>query len=124
MFAGLHHFQPDDARRILRNAFDRRCAIGVFEGTARTPAGIIGATLIPFGVLLMTPRIRPLTAFQLVFTYLIPLLPLMIYTPEEMRAMTADLQAPDYVWDCGMMDVPGTSLAVPYLTGRAVQGHG
>ena len=129
MFAGFHHFQPAGARQILRNAFDQRCPIGIFEVSARTPAGIVGAFLIPFAVLLMTPKIRPLPAFQLVFTYLIPLLPLMIfwdglvsqlrtYSPEEMKAMTADLEAPGYVWDCGTMRVPGTPLSVPYLTGR------
>lgn len=129
MFAGLHHFRPKDAEAILRNAFDRRCPIGIFEVTARTPVGIVGAILIPFGVLLFTPRIRPLTAFQLVFTYLVPLLPLMIfwdglvsqlrtYSPDEMRAMTVG--APDYEWKCGTMRVPGTPLEVPYLTGRPV----
>ena len=129
MFASFHHFQAEDASLILRNAFEQRCPIGVFEVTARTPVGILAAILIPLGVLLMTPGIKPLTAFQVVFTYLIPILPVMIfwdglvsqlrtYTPEEMRSMTADLQASDYQWECGMTHVPGTPLEVPYLTGR------
>ena len=129
MFASFHHFHAQDASQILRDAFDRRCPIGVFEVTARTPVGIIGAILIPFGVLLMTPRIRPLSLFHVVFTYLIPILPLMIfwdglvsqlrtYTPEEMKAMTAVMSATDYEWDCGTMKVPRTPLEVPYLTGR------
>ena len=129
MFAGFHHFEPSDATRILRSAFEDRCAIGVFELTARTPVGIAGALLIPFGVLLMTPRIRPVSIAQLLFTYLIPILPLIIlwdgmvsqwrtYTPDEMRAMTKNLDAIDYEWESGMAQVPGTPLAVPYLTGR------
>lgn len=131
MFASFHHFEPQDAARILRSAYDRRCAIAVFEVTARTPAGILGAILIPFGVLLMTPGIRPLTVFQVVFTYLIPILPVMIfwdglvsqlrtYSPQEMKAMTKDMDGPGYEWECGMMRVPGTPLKVPYLTGRPV----
>lgn len=129
MFASFHHFHPDDAARILQDAFEKRCPIGIFEVTARTPAGIALAFLIPFGVLLMTPRIRPLSAMQVVFTYLIPILPLMIfwdglvsqlrtYSPEELKAMTQD--APDYEWDCGTMPVAGTPMKVPYLTGRPV----
>ncbi|HEY3739694.1 MAG TPA: hypothetical protein VGL53_07615 [Bryobacteraceae bacterium] len=129
MFASFHHFRPADAAQILRSAFESRCPIGVFEVTARTWIGIPGAILIPFGVLLMTPRIRPVTALQIVFTYLIPILPLMIfwdglvsqlrtYTPKELRKMTADLSAPNYEWDIGTMRVPGTPLSVPYLTGR------
>ena len=132
MFASFHHFQPDDATQILRSAFEQRCAIGVYEVTARTPFGILTAFLIPFGVLLMTPRIRPLTTFQLVFTYLMPILPVMIfwdgfvsqlrtYTPAEMLAMTATLRAPDYEWQSGMMPVKGTPLAVPYLIGRPLK---
>jgi hypothetical protein len=128
MFASFHHFKAKDATLILRNAFDQRCTIAVFEVTARTPVGILGAILIPFGVLLMTPRIRPLSLFQVVFTYLIPILPVMIfwdglisqirtYSPDEMRAMTKGMAAPDYEWECGTMKVPGTPLSVPYLTG-------
>ena len=78
----------------------------------------------------MTPRIRPLTALQVVFTYLIPILPLMIfwdglvsqfrtYTLGELKAMAESLKSPDYAWDCGTMQVPGTPLHVPYLIGRA-----
>jgi hypothetical protein len=131
MFASFHHFRPDDAARILKDAFDKRCAIGVFEVTARTPVGILGAILIPFGVLLMTPKIRPLTGMQIVLTYLIPILPLLIfwdglvsqlrtYTPEEMRKMTQSLMASDYEWECDELPVPGTPLKVPYLTGRPI----
>ncbi len=129
LFASFHHFEPRDARQILRSAFDQRRPIGVFEVTARTPMGVLTALLIPFGVLLMTPRVRPLTAFQLVFTYLIPILPVMIfwdglvsqlrtYTPEEMLAMTAEFSTAGYVWESAMRPVTGTPLAVPYLTGR------
>ena len=132
MFAGFHHFRPNDAQQILRDAFERRCPIGIFEVTARTPAGILLAALIPFGVLLMTPRIRPLTAFQLVFTYLLPILPILIfwdglisqlrtYSVREMRAMTANLASPDYLWDCGMTSISGTPMSVPYLTGRPTE---
>ena len=131
MFASFHHFERQDAVLILRNAFEQRYPIAVFEVTARTPAGIITAILIPFGVLLMTPKIRPVTWFQIVFTYLIPILPLMVfwdglvsqlrtYSPAEMKAMTLEMSAPDYHWDCGTMKVPGTPLAVPYLIGKLV----
>ena len=120
-----------DAAQILKDSFEKRCPIGIFEVTARTPVGILGATLIPFGALLYTPKIRPLTLLQVLLTYLIPILPLMIYwdglvsqlrayTPAEMKAMTEVLKAPDYEWEYGMIPVPGTPLKVPYLTGRLV----
>ncbi len=131
MFAAFHHFQRQDAVLILQNAFEERCPIAIFEVTARTPAGLVAIILNPFGVLLMTPKIRPVTWFQIVFTYLIPILPLMIfwdgfvsqlrtYSSAEMKEMTLDISAPGYEWDCGTMKVPGTPLAVPYLTGMPI----
>ena len=47
MFASFHHFEPRDAEQILKSAFNNRSPIGIFEVTARTPAGIICAFLIP-----------------------------------------------------------------------------
>ena len=129
MFASFHHFKPQDAAKILRDAFEKRCPIGVFEVTARTPIGIAGATVIPFLALVMTLTIRPLTFLQVVLTYVLPILPVIIfwdglvsqlrtYTPVELSAMTKDLCSPDYVWEFGMIRVTGTPLSVPYLTGR------
>jgi hypothetical protein len=84
-----------------------------------------------FFVLVMTPTIRPRSVFQLLFTYLVPVLPLMIfwdgfvsrfstYSPEEMLAMTASLNASDYRWRVGNISIPGLPVAVPYLIGCPV----
>src|SRR6185436_4078426 len=79
MFSAFHHFQPQGARRILADAFQRRRAICVFEATARTPAAIASTLLIPFFVLALTPLVRPLSWTQILFTYIIPILPLLIF---------------------------------------------
>lgn len=129
MFAVFHHLRPADAARVLRDAFTQRQSIAVFEGTARTPAAIAVSLLIPLLVLVMTPRIRPLSAFQLVFTYLIPVLPILIfwdglvsqvrtYSPAELGALIADLQDPTYHWEIGTLSAPGVPFSVPYLVGR------
>ena len=47
MFASFHHFRPEAAHGILRSAFEQRRPIRIFEATARTPAGIVTALLIP-----------------------------------------------------------------------------
>jgi hypothetical protein len=79
MFASFHHLRPLEAKRILRDAFDNRKSIFIFEATARTPAAIASSLLIPLLVLLMTPRIRPLSWQQILFTYVVPILPLLIF---------------------------------------------
>ena len=132
MFAGCHHCEPKAARSILRDAFEHRRPICVFEATSRTPAAIGSALLIPLLVLVLTPTIRPLSLFQIVFTYLPPVLPLLIfwdgfvsqlrtYTEDEFRQFTASLQADDYRWDIGSFRIPRVPAAVPYLLGCPVR---
>lgn len=133
MFAVFHHLKRDAAKGVLRDAFEQRRAIAIFEGTARTPAAVLISLLIPLLVLVLTPRVRPLSATQLLFTYLVPVLPLLIfwdglvsqlrtYSPDDLRALTADLQAPDYQWTIGSLTAPGIPFSVPYLVGREVRG--
>ena len=132
MFASFHHFRPEEARGILRDALEKRKSIFIFEATARTPAAIASSLLIPLLVLLMTPRVKPLSWFQNVFTYLIPVLPFLIfwdglvsqlrtYSVRELEEMTRDLQAEGYRWDIGLIEIPGIPGGVPYLAGVAGQ---
>ena len=41
MFAAFHHFAPDDAVKILRNAADTGQSLCIFEATSRTPVAIV-----------------------------------------------------------------------------------
>jgi len=133
MFASFHHFEPRAAHEILRDAFEQRRPICIFEATSRTPAAIVTTLLIPLLVLLLTPTIRPVRVFQIFFTYLVPILPLLIfwdglvsqlrtYTAEEFSELTADLKSPEYRWAYGLIRVPGLPAGVPYLIGSPVRG--
>ena len=117
MFAAFHHFRPQAAREILRGALNQRRAICIFEATSRTPGAILSTLLIPILVLVMTPRVRPLSWIQIVFTYPIPILPLLMfwdglvsqlrtYSTEELKDLTRDLQSPAYRWEIGQIQVP------------------
>jgi hypothetical protein len=64
MFLSFHHHPPERARAILRDAFDKRIGIGVFEITARKPALLLGSLLIPLVVLIVTPMVRPVKVSQ------------------------------------------------------------
>jgi len=131
MFSGFHHFRPEAARAILEDAFRRRRAICIFESGSGTLLGVFTMLLVPLNVLAMMPLARPFRWAYLVFTYLIPLLPLIvfwdgivsmlrIYSPEQMRALTEELKAPDYVWETGRLRVQGIPSGLPYLIGRTV----
>ena len=129
MFTAFHHFEPEDARAILADAFRRRIPICVFEGGSGTFAGVVSMLLVPLNVLAVMPFARPFRWKYLLFTYLIPVLPLMvfwdgvvsmlrIYSPEQMQELVRDFQAPDYVWEIGRSRVPRLPGGLPYLIGR------
>jgi hypothetical protein len=131
MFSAFHHFRPDAAKAILKDAFDRRRAICIFEGGSGTPLGVATMILVPFNVLAMMPFARPFRWTHLLFTYVIPLLPLIvfwdgvvsmlrIYSPKRMREWTSDLQAADYAWETGVIHLRGLPDGLPYLIGQPI----
>jgi len=127
MFTSFHHFPPEDARAILQNAVDAGESIGIFEITRRTPS-TIGVIFV--GVLLLflhTPRIRPFRWSRLLWTYLIPLIPLVLlfdgvvsclrtYRPQELRDMIERLTSCQYNWEIG--ELAGPRAPVTYLIGH------
>ena len=129
IFSGFHHFRPYGAKAILKSAFDSGRAICIFEGGQGTLAGILMMLLVPVNVLLLMPFARPFRWGYLVFTYLIPMLPfivfwdgvvsmLRIYSPQQMQELTHDLQKADYSWEMGRIEVRGMPGGLPYLIGR------
>ncbi len=132
MFSAFHHFRPDVARAILRDAFNDRRAICIFESGSGTLPGMAAMLGVPLVVLALMPLARPFRWANLLFTYLVPLIPLVIlwdglvsmlriYSPDEMQKLTTDLRASDYFWEFGQIKVRGIPGGLPYLIGRPVQ---
>jgi hypothetical protein len=135
MFSAFHHFRPDAAKAILKDAFERRRAICIFESgsrTLRTAGMMVG---VPVTVLALMPFARPFRWAYLVFTYLLPLIPLIVlwdgmvsllrlYSPEQMKELTEDLRAPDYAWEIGRIQVRLIPGGLPYLIGRPIPAVG
>ena len=100
--------------------------------TPRKPGVILSMLLVPLLVWLMTPFIRPFRLSRLIFTYLAPLMPfaamfdgvvscLRTYTPLEIEAMTATLQAQDYRWQTGEERLQGSPGIVTDLIGIPIE---
>lgn len=77
-FLSLHHFKEEDAVQILQNAVDSKSPIAIFESQERNVKSVLAMIFSPINVLLMTPFIRPFSVGRIVFTYLIPLVPLFV----------------------------------------------
>lgn len=131
MTSAFHHFRPEQAKSILQDAFDRRQAICIFESGQGTWLGIASMIGVPVAVLVLMPFARPFRWPYFVFTYVIPLLPLIIlwdgivsmlrvYSPERLREMTSEMQASDYAWEIGRIHARGIAGGLPYLIGKPV----
>ncbi|MEL7118180.1 MAG: hypothetical protein AAFO07_02030 [Bacteroidota bacterium] len=77
-FLSLHHFKPKDAQKILQNAVDANTGIAIFEVQDRTLPSFIGMILSPLNVLLTTPFIKPFKLGRIFFTYLFPIIPIVV----------------------------------------------
>lgn len=128
VFTAFHHFRPDQAARLLQDAYAQRCGLGVFEFTERSPAAIARTLVVaPLLVLLTTPTLRPGWR-QLTLTYVLPVIPLAVtwdavvsnlrtYSVDELRLMVLGLNDPDYVWEAGTVPGEGRNPSVTYLLG-------
>lgn len=131
MICSLHHMRPPVARRILSDALQKRQPLCVFEVSDNAAPIWLWWLTIPVGILttlVCTPLVRPLTAKQLFFTYIIPIFPLLIawdgaisnmrtYTPDDMRELLDGLDSPDYDWEVGRLTKPRYPGTMLYLLG-------
>jgi hypothetical protein len=77
IFSAFHHFAPPQAEALLRDAVASGAGVGVFEGAGKSWLEIgLALTVLPLAQLLLTPFFRPFRLSRLVFTYLLPLIPL------------------------------------------------
>lgn len=126
-FLSFHHFKSKDAKQILHNAIDSNSPIAVFEAQERSIPSILAMVFSPLSVWLTTPFIRPFKIGRIIFTYLIPLVPLFVlwdgvvsslrtYSVKEMKALIEDLDGnQNYDWEMGnIKSGPGMVL---YLLG-------
>ena len=126
-FLSLHHFRPEDAVKILQNAVDAGSPIALFESQERNVKSVLSMLFSPVSVLLVTPFIRPFSLGRILFTYIIPLVPLFIlwdgvisafrtYSVKEMEQLVARVKNNEsFEWKIGKQQSgPGT---VPYLIG-------
>ncbi len=126
----FHHLDEDTARAVLRDAYESREGIAIFEGVGRHAAMMIPMPFfLPLLVVLATLFIRPVRPLSWLFTFIIPLIPLFtlwdgfvsclrVYSPEELRALTEGMNE-GYRWEVGHDPVPGGSKAT-YLIGTPI----
>ncbi len=126
LYASFHHFDPAAARAILRDVVARREGIGIFEYTERN-FWIWGLPMLltPLFTLLTMPFVRPFRWTHFLWTYLLPVVPIVAawdgvvsclrtYSTAELLALANG--AAGYRWESGRVRAFG-SCHVTYLIG-------
>lgn len=128
MIGSFHHMEPEDARKILASAQEDRQPICIFEISDNNTPIWLWWIAIPINfvmVLFITPMVRPMTWQQIIFTYLIPILPLCFawdgavsnartYTLRDLDELLDGLKSKDYRWQKGVIEGKTNQL---YLLG-------
>ena len=135
MFTAFHHFRPEQACAVLADAVRKGQGIAVFEATQRNAlALVLTALLVPLMVLFMTPFIRPFRWPRLLWTYLIPLLPIVTlfdglvsclrtYSVQELHDLTARMEPSDYHWEIGTVKGKTAPIPITYLIGVPIENR-
>lgn len=112
----FHQFNEQEARKILSDVSHANQAIAVLEGNNDSLWQVFGMTVIvPLTVLLTAPFVRPFRIERLIFTYLIPILPLVtlldgfialfkLYAPKDLDELTTSIKQEGYEWRSGKLD--------------------
>ncbi|MCT4580965.1 MAG: hypothetical protein N4A35_06065 [Flavobacteriales bacterium] len=131
MICSFHHMTPDNAKAILKAARDNRDTICIYEMSDNRHPLIANVFTFIFNFinsLFITPFVRPMSWQQLVFTYIIPILPLgfawdgavsnaRTYTLSDIDELLEGLEQDDYQWEKGII---AGKLPSMYLIGKPV----
>tara|TARA_R110002072_G_scaffold224107_1_gene381188 strand:- start:728 stop:1558 length:831 start_codon:yes stop_codon:yes gene_type:complete len=117
MVCSLHHMRPAVVRDILSSAAAARQPFLAYEISDNSAPRFLWWTAVPIGglmTLLLTLLVRPLALGQVVFTYLIPVLPVLIgwdggvsnartYGEADLNLLLAEVPAEGYRWEIGTL---------------------
>jgi hypothetical protein len=129
LFNSFHHFRPADAMAVLADASRQGQPVGIFEIPERSLRTILSVLfLAPFMVVVATPFIRPFRWTRLLWTYLIPIVPLVCwwdgvvsqlraYTAPELAHLAETVSSDAYSWHAGRIPISSMPGYWTYLIG-------
>ncbi len=131
LFTGLHHFNEAQVQSIFCSAQEAGVPFLAAEATHRSCKGILVMLLVPLMVFLLMPWVRPRKPLPLFLTYIIPIIPFLIwwdgfastlktYRPEELESLMSQIERPGYTWLVEEVEVRGAPLPVTVIVGCPV----
>jgi len=135
LFNAFHHFRPEQARKLLKDACDSAQPILVVEITGRSVVRVLLTAMGSFLLMLAgVARMRPRRLRMWFFTYLVPILPLAFawdaavscirtYTVEELTDFASSLDA-RYTWQFGQLKMRRSIFSLSYFAGAPKASDG
>ena len=135
MINSFHHMPPKAARQLLESATKNGQPILIYEMAENNIPTLVWALFLPIALpflmlmtLFMTPFVKPLTWRQLVFTYLIPIIPICyawdgqasmprMYSFKDLDELLDGLETPEFYWEKGFARKGNGKKAGTYLVG-------
>lgn len=129
MVCSLHHMKPKTVEEILSNAQEAKEGFCAIEISDNSFPKILWWVSIPFTFitcLIITPMAKGLTVQQVIFTYLIPIIPVFFawdgavsnartYTMNDIEIILSKIRKPEYTWEPGVLK--GKKAKKMYLIG-------
>jgi hypothetical protein len=128
IFSSFHHLNPVEALCFLQNSARCGRGIGIFEVASRRAFTLASIFMVPVLDWLFAPFRRPFRWSRIVWTYVIPVVPLVLlsdglisclrsYSLADLRTMTSRVPTNDYEWQIGEERRGRLTLRVTYLIG-------
>ena len=129
MVCSLHHMKPEIVQEILTNTQEAQEGFCAIEISDNSYPKILWWLSIPFSFiicLIITPMAKGITIPQLIFTYLIPVIPICFawdgavsnartYTMGDIEIILSKIRKPEYTWEPGVLK--GKKAKKMYLIG-------
>jgi hypothetical protein len=140
MINSFHHMPPQKAKNILKSASDAKQAILIYELAENKMPLIVWWLFLPISLcllivitLFMTPFVRPMSWQQIVFTYIIPVIPICYawdgqasyprtYSYDDLNAMLAEIEDSAYEWQVAPAKKDNGKNAGYYILGYPKPG--
>jgi len=125
----FHQLNASQASEVLQKIADSGNPVVIVEGNNDSLWQIVGMTVfVPLTVLLTAFFVKPLRILRILFTYIIPILPIIIvidgciallklYNPSDLLTLSSSITTKNYDWNAGKND-NGRGGKIMYLTGR------
>jgi len=118
MVCSMHHMPPQMAKKILLDAQKDQQPICIYEISDNSFPFFMWWMPLPINILMVffiTPFVRPMTWQQIVFTYIIPVLPIFIgwdgtvsnartYTLKDWDIILDEIKTDDYTWEKDLIE--------------------